>query len=538
MSPALRRLGALRPRRVGLSASLFVAVAAYLFMAPAACGGPITYARVAGSSMEPSLNPGDLVVARTADAYGMGDIVAYHNPELGLVMHRIIVDNGDRVIVKGDANSWVDSYQPRKTDIAGRLWVRVPHGAALLTWLRPPWATLVFTALAVLVFVLPMAHRRPRAPRVEPARLRALWAQRVSPALTAYAPLGSVLAITSVVVGATAVLLTALAYGREPFRVTPEEHSYTQRLQFRYHAVAPPGLYDDPSIREGDPVFLRLTRAVRMGAEFDVDGDRLERPEGTLRLTATVRQQNGWERTMLIAPERPFAGTRAEAWGDLDLSAFRRMIDDAEAASGVHFESYQLVVRADVSTRLGDGEALRPFAPQLVFRISATQLQIEQTPSGERSPLVHAIGGVLRTTHVEPNHLTLGPWSPQVGSVRFWAPVVLVGAVAVLAILVHATLAALGTSEADRIEAQYGALVMRAQMLQPPPGQTLVRMQSFEDLARIARASNLPILRRSDSPPDYMLLTPEAAYHYEASDHERPSAITARIAERVRRQAA
>ena len=37
----------------------------------------------------------------SGDDYGMGDVVAYHNPELGLVMHRVIVDNGDRVIKTG-----------------------------------------------------------------------------------------------------------------------------------------------------------------------------------------------------------------------------------------------------------------------------------------------------------------------------------------------------------------------------------------------------------------------------------------------------
>lgn len=491
--------------------------------------------------MSPRLAPGDLVFARARETYEMGDVVAYHNPELGLVMHRIIVDNGDRVVVKGDANSWIDSYQPRKSDIAGKLWLRVPHGAALLGWLQPPWATLVFTALSIIVFARPLLRRRPlrgTSTRWDPGRVGIFWRDRLAPALTVYTPIGSVLALGAIVVGAVALLLATLAYGREPLRTTAEEYAYTQRAHFRYEADAPAGLYDDPTIREGDPVFLRLTNAVQMAVDVDLEGERLEQPEGTVRLTATLQQQNGWERVMVLAPEQAFSGPRVSVGGNLDLAEFRRMVEEAEAASGVHFESYQLLVRADIRARVAEDTALRPFQPQVMFRISATQLQLEHTPSGDRSPLTHTSSGALRSSRMEPNVLAMGPWSPSVASIRFWAPVVLAGTVALLATLGRATVTALRGTEAERIEAQYGSMVLRAHMLQPPVGVTLVQMQSFEDLARMARTSGLPILRRSDNPPDYMLLTPEAAYHYEASDHERPSAITARIAQRIRHQAA
>ena len=541
MIDGARRLLSLRPRHARLAVTLVVLVAAYLFLAPAACGGPITYARVAGSSMTPRLQSGDLVFARAADTYEAGDVVAYHNPELGLVMHRVIVDNGDRVIVKGDANSWVDSYQPRKSDIVGRLWLRIPHGAVLLGWLQPPWATLAFTLLGLAVFAYPLLrHRSPRTqrPRWDTSRARVLWRTRLAPALTVYAPAGSVLALATIVVVGVSLLLATLAFARPPQRVTSEERPYTQQAHFRYDAEAPPGLYDDPTIHEGDPVFLRLTRAVRMGVDVAFEGERLERPEGTVRLIATLQQVNGWERTMVLAPERHFTGTQVAVDGTLDLSAFRRMVEEAEAASGVHFESYQLVVRADIRAQVGDHIALRPFEPHVVFRISSTQLQLERAPSGERSPLTHASSGVLRTDRVEPNLLALGPWSPGVATVRFWSPLALLASLVLLAALARATATALRGTEAERIEVQYGSLILRARLLDPPPHVTLVRMQSFEDLARMARVSGLPILRRSDNAPDYLLLTPEAAYHYEAAEHERPSAITARIAQRIRPQAA
>ena len=41
----------------------------------------------------------------------------------------------------------------------------------------------------------------------------------------------------------------ALAFARAPQRVTSEERAYTQQVHFRYEAAAPPGLYDEPTIR-------------------------------------------------------------------------------------------------------------------------------------------------------------------------------------------------------------------------------------------------------------------------------------------------
>ena len=110
----------------------------------------------------------------------------------------------------------------------------------------------------------------------------------------------------------------------------------------------------------------------------------------------------------------------------------------------------------------------------------------------------------------------------------------MLGSLAVLLLLGRTTVKAMAGTEADRIEAQYAGLILRADMLPLPSDTTLVALRSFEDLAKMARTAGLPVFQRADSPPDYVLLTPEAAYHYVADDHEQPSAITKRIAQRLR----
>jgi signal peptidase I len=70
---------------------------------------------IVGDSMEPGFHIGDLVVVHQVQEYRIGDAVAYHNKDLGNnVFHRIIDTNRDRYILKGDNNSWTDSYEPSR----------------------------------------------------------------------------------------------------------------------------------------------------------------------------------------------------------------------------------------------------------------------------------------------------------------------------------------------------------------------------------------------------------------------------------------
>lgn len=111
---------------------------AWLTAGPSQLGGPVSYAIVSGSSMEPNLHRGDLVVVRAARAYDAGDVVAYRTDNGATVLHRVIGRAGAGYLVQGDNNSWVDPYQPTEDNIVGRLRWRIPTVGRLLDWLREP----------------------------------------------------------------------------------------------------------------------------------------------------------------------------------------------------------------------------------------------------------------------------------------------------------------------------------------------------------------------------------------------------------------
>jgi signal peptidase len=117
--------------------TLVICLGGWLLFAPAELGGATRYAVVEGASMEPALQRGDLVLVRGGGDPGVGDVVLYRDPALGVrVLHRVIrVENG-RLLVQGDANDFVDDARP--SEVVGSLWISVPRAGSALLWLQVP----------------------------------------------------------------------------------------------------------------------------------------------------------------------------------------------------------------------------------------------------------------------------------------------------------------------------------------------------------------------------------------------------------------
>ncbi len=101
---------------------LVFAMAVWAIFAPIPMGGNAAYIIVNGISMEPNFHRGDLVIVSPSSQYSIGDAVVYRNQGLGgkNVFHRIIELNIDRYILKGDNNSWIDTYQPASEEVIGK----------------------------------------------------------------------------------------------------------------------------------------------------------------------------------------------------------------------------------------------------------------------------------------------------------------------------------------------------------------------------------------------------------------------------------
>lgn len=120
-------------------APLLLLLGGLLFLRPPLLGGATSYVIVSGRSMQPTLWGGDLVLARKARSYAVGDVVAYHPPDAaGLVIHRIIGREGEGFTFQGDNNDWVDPWTAPPDQIAGKGWLVIPRVGAVFAYLQAP----------------------------------------------------------------------------------------------------------------------------------------------------------------------------------------------------------------------------------------------------------------------------------------------------------------------------------------------------------------------------------------------------------------
>lgn len=140
--------------------TLLVAALGWLFfLRPQVLGGPAAYVLVSGSSMQPTLSAGSLVIAFRQDEYQVGDVVVYQvpagSPAAGhLVIHRIVGGSAESgYVLRGDNASGSDIWRPAPPDIIGRPEIVVPGVMPALLFARSPIVA-ASAAAALAVYLL------------------------------------------------------------------------------------------------------------------------------------------------------------------------------------------------------------------------------------------------------------------------------------------------------------------------------------------------------------------------------------------------
>lgn len=158
----------------------------FLTFAPTTVGGPATYIWVSGTSMQPTLMSGDLVILRRAESYAQGEVVAFRIPagEPGagtFVIHRIIGGSpSEGLVMQGDNKSQADPWHPTASDVLGAQWLTVSGGGRYLNIIRTP--TVFASAAAGLIVFTVMASGGPRG-KTSPAKtsVASAWIRRLRP---------------------------------------------------------------------------------------------------------------------------------------------------------------------------------------------------------------------------------------------------------------------------------------------------------------------------------------------------------------------
>lgn len=127
--------------------------------------GQMVAMRVEGSSMQPSVSQGDLVLVWHQSRYRAGDVVSYSASWISSdgphVLHRIVREDPSGWTLKGDNNPVEDPALVRPHQVHGKMMARIPGGATWLKMLQSMlWVSAGAGALCILIW--PYARIRMR----------------------------------------------------------------------------------------------------------------------------------------------------------------------------------------------------------------------------------------------------------------------------------------------------------------------------------------------------------------------------------------
>jgi signal peptidase I len=478
--------------RLITGATVLLLVVAWLIAGPAQLGGATTYVTTHGISMQPRLHTGDLALVRPAADYRVGDVVAYRSTVLRrVVLHRIIGRDGDRYLFKGDNNSFVDPIHPRRAELIGRMWLRVPRGGAVLSWLRIPAIAALLCGSLALLSLWP-ARRRRRRPRGAPSMS--------GRSLRMVSPNAQLLLFGCAVVAVACLVVGLLAWTRSTTDPVAAKVNYTHEVRFSYRADAPVGaVYPSGTVKTGDPIFLRLVRQVRIKVAYHLASTAPRRVAGTQQILLRLSSPTGWSRTIRLQPSTPFRGAGSSDWVVLDLDELQALITRVETLTGTPAGSaftVDILPRLHVKGTLADETLDDRYNPKLSFQLDPLQLRVGGGGSaGEAggAGFTQRRTGNVAATVATPNHLRLGGRGLQVGTARW---VALVGYLLAMAVALLTTIRERRRPQdlSMQIHARYGHLIVPIAAIMHDPSQPVVDVMSIDALAQVAERCERVIL--------------------------------------------
>ena len=471
----------------GVLVTVVVIGASWWYLAPPQLGGRTSYAVTYGISMEPHFHHGDLVVLRRQSSYSVGEVVAYHSPDLRrTVLPRIIAIHDGRYTFKGDNNNFVDPEHPTNADLVGAEWMHVPRVGNWLGALHDPVDAAIAAGVAVLLLLLGggggAAHRRRRKAGTTGACSKA-------------GTFGFTIAALGAGALVAAAAIGALAFAKPLHRSLVWSNLYVQHGTFGYSApVATGATYQQPDVGSGEPVFVRLVHRLPVSFRYRLQATQPGRVSGTLAFDAVLSDDAGWRYAIPLEQTRPFTGTSAAARGVLDLDRLQQVIAAFERETGAHNTLYHVGLDAHVRVRgtVADRPLAATFAPRLALNLDQVRLTV-----ATGSDFRHAQGGA--GTRIEATTLHAFGRTVTVARARGIATLLGIAGLALAAVGGALMLLAGRDHEVAAIRRRYEDWIVDVVPIERP-NVAERRVASMDALARLAEQYDRLILheRRAD----------------------------------------
>jgi signal peptidase I len=439
---------------------------------------------VNGISMEPNYHTGDLVIVRKADTYQVGDVVAYHDAEMGqYVIHRIIGIKQEQFELKGDNNSWIDAYHPTHDEVVGKQWIHAPKIGIAMQWLRMP-INMSFTIILLGGVLMTSMFTKPSHGKKG----------KNSPSVKFGGMLeGTLYTLGFLFLGFLG--LSIFAFTRTSTR-SADKIKYQQNGSYSYTATGTSGVYDSETVRSGEPIFPKLTCFLNIGFTYSILGNQFQNISGNHQMYARIMdEQSGWQRTIPIIPQTAFTGNSYSSMASLDLCQVTTLLDLVEKETGLRANTYtiEIVTNAAFIANVSGQAITGTFDPILAFKYDKVHLYLANT-NAEIDPMHITKEGLAGSSNMQANTLSILGWEPKVSFIR---AIALLGlAISLCGLITTGLFVFITTSQSEDalIQMRYGSMLVDVYEKNLEPASTTIDVASMDDLAKLAERQGTMIL--------------------------------------------
>ncbi|MFN2112416.1 MAG: signal peptidase I [Anaerolineales bacterium] len=484
----------------GLFLAVLIFTILWIVFAPIQLGGSVSYIIISGDSMEPDFHVGDLVVARSSQAYRVDQRVIYQHPAIGYVFHRIIGQDGTSFILQGDNNDWLDTYHPEQDEILGKYWFGIPGAGILILALRKPliftlFVIVTFSIIAGLVF-FPNANLGKKA-KGKKKRMRK------EPPTVSLKDFRLELIIGLSVLAVIAGTFSVISFRKENILTVDDNLSFKQIGDLSYTVSESDDVYDFSGVKTGDPIYPALNCVVDLKFSYAFSSPRsrendLDHFMGDFSMNAELVDSDGWSRTFLLIPEFQFSGTRVYAQPSINICRILDQIAEKEAKTGLDYKVYSLSVLPRITLKGDlDGSAVEEeFSPEYTFDLSDSVLRV---PLDSEGFTIEKEGEVLRQFEVN-NLMYLFGRQIEVIKVRRVSLIVL--ALSILAAIypAWALIRDWGRSDLFQVELLHSSVIIDIKGSHKKSKDLIVvDLESFADLRKLADRYGAMIMHEQDA---------------------------------------
>jgi signal peptidase I len=504
----MKRLFNLKVFYTVLSLSLFILL--WIIFAPIQVGGQSYYVIINGNSMEPLFHKGDLVVLKSAQQFGVGDIVVYKYPGIGNVIHRIISVSGTHYQIKGDNNSWIDGYSPQKNEIIAKYWFSITGVGTIIGKLKSPWIIAGIVGFITLILGLSMITQKTNSDKQQ---------RNSSNNKISYEIAGWRNGYWWVVygLGIFAILLGIFAFSKPTTIPAKDMLSYTQNGSFSYGGSGEQDVYTSGGIQTGDPIYTALTCNVIFNFDYALNSELAFSGQGTYSIAGVLKASNGWKKSFILIPETQFSGNAITAQSSFDVCSLQTIIDSVEAATKVESLQYSFEFQplVKINGQLAGNEFKDSFSPILTFLVDPQQLYLAPYDATTEDPIYPSAEGQVEIDEIAVNTLPILGLKVPVVAARGIAAVAFV--LSLLGILIPMFLFTKASKEDKKLQAKMlvGQLLVETQVSPVNGNERIIDLTEFEDLVALSeRTGSTLFFHQQALYTDYLVRENNLVYRY------------------------